>query len=65
MIRVCAISFYGFPAHYYRETYPHRGSAEVAALVRETLEARGIVVRPVSRGLDHGVWASFKVGEWI
>lgn len=55
-------SFYGFPAHYYREKYPHKGSKEIASQVATALESQGIAVKPASRDLDHGVWASFKVG---
>ena len=53
--------FYGFPSHYYREKYPNVGSKEVAGRVLEALRAQDIDARPVSRGLDHGVWAGFKV----
>ncbi|KAL8794801.1 MAG: hypothetical protein Q9195_002629 [Heterodermia aff. obscurata] len=53
--------FYGFPSHYYRENFPNVGSKEIAYQVIESLESNGIVVSPVSRGLDHGVWACFKV----
>lgn len=54
-------SFYGFPAHYYKETYPNVGSREVAQAVIEALTKAGIKAKPTQRGLDHGVWASFKV----
>ena len=53
--------FYGFPSHYYKEEYPNVGSKEIAGKVIDALESHNINVRPVSRGLDHGVWASFKV----
>ena len=55
-------SFYGFPAHYYKEKYPHKGSKEIASQVATVLKSQGIPVKSVSRDLDHGVWASFKVG---
>ncbi|BCR89690.1 DODA-type extradiol aromatic ring-opening family dioxygenase [Aspergillus chevalieri] len=52
--------FYGFPGHYYKEKYPNVGSAEVAKKVLDALGAAGIKAKGVKRGLDHGVWASFK-----
>jgi len=55
--------FYGFPPHYYEYEYPNRGSPEVAEKVIEKLAAAGIEVERVKRGLDHGVWAGFIVGE--
>lgn len=61
LMRVHHYSFYGFPAHYYKEKYPHRGSKEIASQVATLLQSRGIPVKPVSRDVDHGVWASFKV----
>ncbi|RDW92554.1 aromatic ring-opening dioxygenase LigB subunit [Coleophoma crateriformis] len=53
--------FYGFPSHYYKETYPNVGSKEVAETVIDALTKAGIKANPTRRGLDHGVWASFKV----
>ncbi|RMJ27131.1 aromatic ring-opening dioxygenase [Aspergillus sp. HF37] len=52
--------FYGFPDHYYKEKYPNVGSAEVAGKVLDSLSEAGIKGEGVKRGLDHGVWASFK-----
>ncbi|OJJ85159.1 DODA-type extradiol aromatic ring-opening family dioxygenase [Aspergillus glaucus CBS 516.65] len=52
--------FYGFPSHYYKEKYPNVGSAEVSKKVLDALGAAGIKAEGVKRGLDHGVWASFK-----
>ncbi|KAJ5698980.1 hypothetical protein N7462_000985 [Penicillium macrosclerotiorum] len=52
--------FYGFPDHYYKEKYPNVGSKEVAHKVLDALKATGIEAQGVKRGLDHGVWASFK-----
>jgi 4,5-DOPA dioxygenase extradiol len=57
-------SFYGFPSHYYKEKYPNKGSKEVAGRVIELLKAAGIKAEGMRRGLDHGVWASFKCGEY-
>ena len=37
------------------------GSKEVSSKVISSIEAAGIKTEAVSRGLDHGVWASFKV----
>ncbi|KAJ5166254.1 uncharacterized protein N7482_005035 [Penicillium canariense] len=52
--------FYGFPDHYYKEKYPNVGSKEVAHKVLDALKDAGIDAQGVKRGLDHGVWASFK-----
>lgn len=54
--------FYGFPDHYYKEKYPNVGSQEVAGKVLDSLNGAGIKAEGVKRGLDHGVWASFKCG---
>ncbi|KAJ5054006.1 uncharacterized protein L3040_000292 [Drepanopeziza brunnea f. sp. 'multigermtubi'] len=53
--------FYGFPSHYYEETYPNKGSFPIAQHVIELLTKHDIQVSGTRRGLDHGVWASFKV----
>ncbi|KAI9372294.1 Extradiol ring-cleavage dioxygenase, class III enzyme, subunit B [Aspergillus egyptiacus] len=52
--------FYGFPSHYYEEKYPNVGSKEIATKVLDALKQAGIKGEGVKRGLDHGVWASFK-----
>ncbi|KAI9844076.1 MAG: hypothetical protein M1837_005789 [Sclerophora amabilis] len=52
--------FYNFPAHYYKEEYPNVASKEVAEKVLTLLDRAGIEAEGVKRGLDHGVWASFK-----
>jgi 4,5-DOPA dioxygenase extradiol len=61
-IHATCSSFYGFPSHYYKEKYPNVGSAEVAGKVLDSLSEAGIKGEGVKRGLDHGVWASFKCG---
>jgi 4,5-DOPA dioxygenase extradiol len=49
--------FYGFPARYYETKYPSPGAPELAARVRELLDARGIAHETdETRGLDHGVY---------
>jgi 4,5-DOPA dioxygenase extradiol len=53
--------FYGFPGHHYKEKFVHQGSPEVAQRVLSVLEEAGIKAEGVERGLDHGVWAAFKV----
>lgn len=55
--------FYGFPKHYYEYKFPNKGSPEIAEKVIEKLTGAGIEVERVERGLDHGVWAGFIVGE--
>ncbi|OQE17992.1 hypothetical protein PENSTE_c019G08944 [Penicillium steckii] len=52
--------FYGFPDHYYKEKFPNVGSRKVADKVLAALSKAGIEGKGVKRGLDHGVWASFK-----
>jgi len=54
-------SFYGFPAPYYKEKYPNVGSKAIASQVMSLLQSKNIPVKPVSRGLDHGIWFPFKV----
>ncbi|KAH9224599.1 Extradiol ring-cleavage dioxygenase, class III enzyme, subunit B [Leptodontidium sp. 2 PMI_412] len=53
--------FYGFPDHYYKETYPNKGSFPLAQRVIEVLTKHNIEATGTRRGLDHGVWAPFKV----
>ncbi|MFX3636905.1 MAG: class III extradiol ring-cleavage dioxygenase [Candidatus Pristimantibacillus sp.] len=53
--------FYGFPDELYEVTYPAKGSAKVAALVSQLLDAKGIKTEfDTSRGLDHGSWTMLK-----
>ncbi|MHB9001318.1 MAG: DODA-type extradiol aromatic ring-opening family dioxygenase [Thermoanaerobaculia bacterium] len=47
--------FYGFPAHYYEQTYPAPGAPALAARVRELLDGQPIAEEP-GRGLDHGAY---------
>ena len=44
-----------------QEKYPNVGSKEVASHVISALKSNGIDVESTSRGLDHGIWPSFKV----
>ena len=44
-----------------KETYPNVGSKAIAERVMTSLRSSAIEVQAVERGLDHGVWASFKV----
>jgi hypothetical protein len=60
---VGCVSFYGFPSHYYKEKFPNVGSKEIANKVLSALKEAGIKAEGVKRGLDHGVWASFKCGK--
>lgn len=64
LVLIASYSFYGFPSHYYQEKYPNVGSKEVAHKVLELLKSAGIEAQGVKRGLDHGVWASFKCGMY-
>lgn len=58
------LSFYGFPGHYYKEKYPNVGSREIAQKVISAVQDAGLNAEGVKRGLDHGVWASFKCGMY-
>jgi aromatic ring-opening dioxygenase catalytic subunit (LigB family) len=52
----------GFPEHTYRLQYPAPGSPELAARVRELLEAAGLPTAvDTKRGYDHGVFVPFKL----
>jgi aromatic ring-opening dioxygenase catalytic subunit (LigB family) len=54
----------GFPAHTYQLKYPAPGSPELAARVRELLEAAGIPsAGDGARGFDHGVFIPFLLVE--
>jgi 4,5-DOPA dioxygenase extradiol len=57
--------FFGFPPHYYKEKFPNRGSKAIASQIVELLKDAGIEAKGVKRGLDHGVWASFKCGRLL
>jgi 4,5-DOPA dioxygenase extradiol len=59
------VSFYGFPANYYKEKFPNKGSKEVAERVTTLLNNAGIKTHAMRRGLDHGAWACFKVGKCL
>lgn len=53
--------FYGFPRHYYAAKFPTHGSPQLAHRVMALLGENGIKTAAVERGLDHGVWAPFRV----
>ena len=54
--------YYGFPEYLYRIRYAAPGSPEVAARVRELLDAGGIPARlDGERGYDHGTFSLMKV----
>jgi len=52
--------FYGFPKHFYKTTWDHQGSPEVATRVIELLNQNGIKAQGVEYGNDHGVWVALK-----
>lgn len=54
-------SYYGFPAHYYEIQYPNTGSSSLASTVLARLRSANISAEPTKRGLDHGVFAPFRV----
>lgn len=47
----------------YEAKYPSRGDPKLASHVLDLLSSAGIKAEGVKRGLDHGVWAGFHVGE--
>lgn len=47
----------------YEAKYPSRGDPKLARHVIDLLTSAGIRAEGVKRGLDHGVWAGFHVGE--
>ena len=48
--------FYGFPPHYYQETFKSRGDLDLLMGTMEALKKGGVEVEETPRGLDHGVW---------
>jgi 4,5-DOPA dioxygenase extradiol len=49
--------FYGFPRELYQLQYPAPGAPDLAAQVRDTLNAAGIACAiDAGQGLDHGAW---------
>ncbi|KAG7527257.1 hypothetical protein FFLO_07116 [Filobasidium floriforme] len=53
--------FYNFPTHYYSQTFHSSGPDGGVEVVKRALEAGGWEVKPVDRGLDHGLWVPFKI----
>ncbi|CED83140.1 Extradiol ring-cleavage dioxygenase, class III enzyme, subunit B [Phaffia rhodozyma] len=56
--------FYGFPAHYYVQQFPHRSAPWLVSAVKDRLTSAGIDyvgIQGKGRGLDHGAWVPFKV----
>lgn len=47
----------------YEAKYPSKGDPELASHILDLLSSAGIKSEGVKRGLDHGVWAGFHVGE--
>lgn len=53
--------FAGFPARYYRQTYPTPDASALASLVRTVLPGTVALHQHPSRGLDHGAWVPLKL----
>ena len=47
----------------YEAKYPNKGDPTLASHILDLLSSAGIKAEGVARGLDHGVWAGFHVGE--
>jgi len=52
--------FYGFPNHFYKVTWDHQGSPEIASRVIELLNKNKFNAEGVNYGNDHGVWVPLK-----
>ncbi|ORZ21403.1 aromatic ring-opening dioxygenase LigB subunit [Absidia repens] len=52
--------FYGFPKHYYEETWDHSGEPAVASKVIDLLNKANIKAEGRTYGNDHGVWVPLK-----
>ncbi|KAK4133350.1 LigB-domain-containing protein [Trichocladium antarcticum] len=53
--------FHGFPAEFYKATFPSKGSPALASQILSLLSTAGIEAKGVKRGLDHGVFSGFNV----
>ncbi|KAK3311387.1 Extradiol ring-cleavage dioxygenase, class III enzyme, subunit B [Chaetomium strumarium] len=53
--------FYGFPAEFYKATFPSKGSPALASQILTLLSQAGIQAKGLKRGLDHGVFSGFNV----
>lgn len=49
----------------YKVKYPNKGDPGLASRIIDLLSSAGIKSQGVKRGLDHGVWAGFHVGELL
>ncbi|CAM0136525.1 hypothetical protein VKS41_003327 [Umbelopsis sp. WA50703] len=52
--------FYGFPSHYYNQTWNGTGDASLAHRVSDLIKKQGIPATLTRRGIDHGVWVPLK-----
>jgi 4,5-DOPA dioxygenase extradiol len=50
--------FYGFPEHFYSETFGSAGDKQLGQDVKEALRTAGVQVGEEDRGLDHGIWGT-------
>ncbi|KAK4164191.1 putative ferrous iron binding protein [Cladorrhinum sp. PSN259] len=53
--------FYGFPAEFYKATFPSTGSPQLASHIIDLLAKAGVPAKGLKRGLDHGVFSGFSV----
>ncbi|KAJ2548889.1 hypothetical protein IWW35_003989 [Coemansia sp. RSA 1878] len=52
--------FYGFPALYYKQQFPHTVDPQLSQRVAELFKAQNVPIDTVARGLDHGAWVVLK-----
>lgn len=50
--------FYGFPKHYYEQTFKSAGSQQLVSDIKAALTESKVAVTEEKRGLDHGVWGA-------
>jgi 4,5-DOPA dioxygenase extradiol len=53
--------FYGFPKHFYTQTFQSRGDRAMLEHIKHALGESELKVGERQRGLDHGVWGKFSM----
>ncbi|KAJ2845623.1 hypothetical protein IWW36_004706 [Coemansia brasiliensis] len=52
--------FYGFPADYYKQQFPHQVDPQLTQQLVKMFTDANVKIEAVDRGLDHGVWVVLK-----